>query len=618
MPGVINRKADSYDDPEINSQVARRFGAGIFIIGDIVQAGIKIQINAIAYSTQDGKEIGSGSVEGEVVVIFELVDDLAAQLLSDLNPDSDIRVQRIAAVTTSSLQAYKDYLRGERALRQGQFQLSVDAFKNAINEDSLFALAYYRLSIAAEWNLEGELARQTAEKALLHASRLSDRDRQLLEAFLLRTSGANEEAERLYRSILASYPHDIEVWMDLGEIMNHAYPLRGRSFVESRVVLKRILSYDPDHWGSLIHLARVSAFESNTEELDSIVDKFISLHPQENRELEILALQAFYKNDENEQEQMIEKLRRSSDLSLALGIWNISVYARNFEGAKRVGRLLADENRSVEGRTLAHAWLAHLHLVNGHWQMAMEEIEAMAAFSPGEALEYQALLYSLPFLPQGFVNLEVTKDQLENLDPSTIPNSNSTFIVFNAHNDLHPLIRTYLLGLINAKLGQADLALQQADQLEQLDAGPGTLGVDLALCINAQIAIEENRTQEALSILEQTRAHIWYGQTMASPYYSYAYERFIRAELLFELGRYHEALPWYEYLTEISPFELVYLPISHLRRGQIYEQLGQTENARSHYERFIELWRDSDSDFQFMVKMAEKNLQALQNGEVSK
>ena len=180
--GLVNREADSNDDPENNSLVARRFGAGIFIIGDLVQAGIKLQINAIAYSTENGKETGSGEVEGEVTEIFELIDDLAAQLLSDLNPESDTRVQRIAAVTTFSLQAYKDYLRGERALRQGQFQLAVDAFKNAINEDSLFALAYYRLSIAAEWNFEGELARQTAEKALLHASRLSDRDRQLLEA----------------------------------------------------------------------------------------------------------------------------------------------------------------------------------------------------------------------------------------------------------------------------------------------------------------------------------------------------------------------------------------------------------------------------------------------------
>jgi len=70
--------------------------------------------------------------------------------------------------------------------------------------------------------------------------------------------------------------------------------------------------------------------------------------------------------------------------------------------------------------------------------MAEEEIEAMADFSPGVALEYQSLLNSLPFLPQRFENLEVIRDQLDNLDPSTIPKSNSTITVFNAHNDLHP------------------------------------------------------------------------------------------------------------------------------------------------------------------------------------
>ena len=85
----------------------------------------------------------------------------------------------------------------------------------------------------------------------------------------------------------------------------------------------------------------------------------------------------------------------------------------------------------------------------------------------------------------------------------------------------------------------------------------------------------------------------------------------MRAELLYELGRNQEALGWYSHLAETSPFELVYLPISHLRRGEIYERLGEPNNAIEHYARFIELWKDCDQELQPMVDGAFARLAKL-------
>lgn len=608
----LKRDKNIINNSESIKITAKKFGAGIYILGDIIQAGNKIQVIATAYDTGDGNEIVSASVDGDISQFFRLVDDISAQMLASLYEKSESRVQQIASVTTSSLQAYKDYLQGEKALRDGQFQLAVDAFQNAVAKDSLFALAYYRLSTAAQWNIQGDLSQQAAEKALQFGYRLSNRDKQLLEAFRVRSTGNNAEAAKLYRTILESYPNDMEVWLDLGEVLFHANPLRGRSFTESREVLERILSYDPDNWASLIHLTRIAAYENKPVELDSLVSKFILLNPQESRRLELVALQAFF-NRQNES-VILEELSNASDLSCALGVWNIAVFAKNIPGAIKIARMLADEKRSIEGRTLAHAWLAHLHLATGHWKKALDELDTLELFNPGVALEYKALISSLPFLPTDAANLNRTTNLLEKFDRSQIPMSASSITVFNAHDHLHELIQNYFLGILNARSGNSEVALKLADQLVQLPESPGshgTLATDLVLSIKAQISIAQGSSSDALKYLEQTRTYTWYGQTMASPFYCQAYERFTRAELLFELGKNNEALNWYESLTQTSTFELIYLPISHLRRGEIYEKLGDNEKAQYHYSQFIELWKNCDIELQPMVQKAVEQLKAL-------
>ena len=77
------------------------------------------------------------------------------------------------------------------------------------------------------------------------------------------------------------------------------------------------------------------------------------------------------------------------------------------------------------------------------------------------------------------------------------------------------------------------------------------------------------------------------------------------------LGRDREALQWYDNLVQISPYEVVYRPLAHLRRAQIYERLGEPAKAGDYYRRFIELWRGSDPELQTMLDDARQRLAAL-------
>ena len=88
----------------------------------------------------------------------------------------------------------------------------------------------------------------------------------------------------------------------------------------------------------------------------------------------------------------------------------------------------------------------------------------------------------------------------------------------------------------------------------------------------------------------------WYGQTMASPLFARIRERFLRAELLFELGRIEEAENWYGSIGQISPFEIPYLAATHVRLAEIADRLGDSTAAAEHREAFERLWTDADPE----------------------
>jgi tetratricopeptide (TPR) repeat protein len=600
---MMEREGLEPGDPAAGPRVAEGFGADLYVVGDIVEAGGRMQITAALYEADTSQPAGEGSVDGPGEGMFDMVDHLTAQLLSGLSGGPAARVRRIAAVTTESLPALKAFLEGEEQFRRGQFNPSVESFQRAVAEDTTFALAYYRLSLVAEWNLQDELSRAAAEQTLRYRDRLSERDRRMLEAFLIRRRGDNVRAAEAYRSILGSYPDEMEAWLDLAEVQFHAYPLYGRSFTEARESLEKVLEFDPDHSTALIHLARILAYEGRTAELEDVADRFVALHPDPGRTLEVETLRAYGTSDEERIGAVGARLPGADDLGTALAVWAASVYSRDVPGGEAVTRALAAPTRSPEARRLGQAWLPTFALAAGRLEDAKSELAALARLSPGMALEYEAILSTMPFVPVTETELQDLAARLERLDPATVETSDNPSVVFTAHDDIHPAIRLHQLGLIRARLGQAEAALRHAGELEALALVPttGSLAQDLAHGIRSAVLRGQGRLEEALAELERAKMDTWYGKTFSSPMYARIHERFARAELLMELGRHDEAEPWYRHIAELSPFELPYLAVSHLRLAEIAERRGDTEAAAENRARFEDMWSEADPDLRQAV-----------------
>lgn len=599
----LAREKERVLDPEHARDIARVFGAGRFLLGSIVHAGGRIRISATVYDESAVARVRAEVAGTSEAGIFDMVDELTRALLGVQGHGPGARLAKLAARTTTSLPALKAYLRGECELRAGRYFQSLESFQNAASEDAGFALAYYRLSAAAAATADLELARDASAQALLGRARLGRHDGLLVDAQHAWLRGAADEAERLYAAALATHPDDVEAWFLLGDVLFHHNPRRGRSMAESREPFERALRYDPNHVSALVHLARLAAHQRRATDLDALVERVLRLSPAGDRALSMRALRAFALGNEIEKARTVTALGRARALAVGIAFTDIVLYAHDLAGSHRLARIVTKLTRAPEAKALCHIVLALLNQTRGRQAKAAAELGRAAAFDPAWALELRALFALLPFRAAPRAEIAAARDALASWNADAAPANRNQ--VLASHNGIHPVLRRYLLGATSARLGDAAQAVAMAKGLEETrdDGGAdGGFAAHLGRCIRAQVAHAAGHPADALAMLGDAQPEIWYQLTVTSPFYSGAHDRYLRAEALFELGRYEEALGWYGALGESSPYELIYLAPALLRQSQINDRLGRHDVAVAEGARAVRLWDGCDTELRVLVR----------------
>jgi DNA-binding SARP family transcriptional activator/TolB-like protein len=594
-------------DPSQAASVAQRFGARLFVLGDIVEAGGKLRINASLYDEARGREpIAQAAVDGTPAQLFDLVDGLTVQLLRSREIGPEARLARLAAITTTSLAALKAYLEGERNLRAGELDASVSAFDEAVAADSTFALAYYRRAIATDWLAQFDLSQASAEQAVRFSDRLSPDDRLLLRAFLAWHRGAAAEAERLYRMFLASHPDDVEGWYQLAEVLYHYGGTRGHSLLEARAPFERALELDPGHNGATLHLLDLAAYEGDVTAFDSLLPR---LKPEGDLLLRRRSVRAFMGGPPADRDSLVRELRRASDGTVWVTANNIALQLRDPATARRIAALLAEPTRTPEARGLGHITLAQLELALGRSRAARLQLDSAAFFAPAAALETRALFATYPVVPVDRVELSALGQALTAFKPAGVPAPVSRHPAFTVHHDVHAQLRLYLLGRVAARLGDADGAARAADELQRMPGAVDArlLAGDLAQGVRAMAELTRGHRDAALADLAATRREARLELVTNSSFYARALERWQLAELLYESGKVDEARGWYASLGQ-SRGDLFLLGPGQLRLGQIAERSGDLSDAEEHLTSFLALWRDCDPELRPLTNDARQLL----------
>jgi DNA-binding SARP family transcriptional activator len=606
---LVSRASRDGDELARNREIARAARAQSFVMGSVVDAGARLHLSATIFDRDDEQGArAQTSVEGRPEDLPALVDELAVELLARMYDSPAGRLTRSAASSTRSVEALKAFLEGQAEFRAGRYSPAMEAFQRAVAADTGFALAYYRLSVAAEWASRIDIAQEAAARAAERSDVLSEHDRQLLTALVNQRQGRLAEAERAYQVVTAAYPDDVEAWYQLGEIQFHSGPERGRSIMRAREAFERVLLFEPNNREVLAHLLRIAAKQRRLLAVDSIADRINSIGPAQ-PDILVEAMRVFTSGDHTAQERLILRADQRDDEVLLTMARHVALYTTNLDAARELAVRLA---RRAGGYSVSgNLFTADLELARGRWVAAQQFIEVGGRIGPVSGPSARALYLALPFLEISSSVVDSVRRELALLRPAVEDPCFSAGYMGTCHG-----IQWYASGLLSAVVGDDAEAARYAAILDTAVAVRGRIGsshfrlASLAAVVRAAAHYGKGEWQHALASLDSTHVDATFGD-LSEMLGSHAYARFLRAEVLRELDRPQEALRWYGTLGELSTHELAYVGPAHLRQAQLYERLGDGERAAHHYSVFLDLWRQADPQFQPLLADARRSLKRL-------
>ncbi|MFQ5551201.1 MAG: hypothetical protein ACE5FJ_08195, partial [Gemmatimonadales bacterium] len=240
-------------------EVGREVGAGAVLRGSVVEAGPEVRITAELF-TVAGHLLARVRADGPADSVLALVDNLSVRLLRDVwRSQEPMPEMRVSSITTASLDAIRDYLRGEQFYRRSQWDSAAVYFERAVADDSTFALAYFRLAHTFGW-MEGHgSARAVAylESGKRESTRLPERERALMEAHDLFEQGNVESVRRLY-AYVSEHPSDAYGWFELADAQYHAQQVLGLTDGEIYSSFDSAINLVPTLIPALIHPTEMS------------------------------------------------------------------------------------------------------------------------------------------------------------------------------------------------------------------------------------------------------------------------------------------------------------------------------------------------------------------------
>ena len=179
--------------------------------------------------------------------------------------------ERVADVTTPNLEAYQEFFRGEQLIDKLEFEKARKTYQTAIELDSTFALAHYRLAYANWWGGESEeIQRAQLQKAMAHVDRLPEKFRFLLRAQIAVKEDGYEQGIEVLKAMELIYPDDKEMIYNIGDFSLHA-----KQFEQAEEYLLSFLAMEPNSQRALQHLMMTYNATGETEKAIGMGERYV-------------------------------------------------------------------------------------------------------------------------------------------------------------------------------------------------------------------------------------------------------------------------------------------------------------------------------------------------------
>lgn len=254
-------------DEALAVEIAEREGIKAVVVPTITSFGGNYQLSARIRGVSSGRDIKTevSRARGKERVL-EAVDELAAALREDLGESiQKISESRpLAAATTRSLEALKEYSLGLEKHRAGDAQDARTLYESALRADPTFTTAMAELGMlhmdqAAMGipHFDAEVGKGLLSEAVQHVSKLTEKEKYAILAFHAQWVDHDlEKAAGYHKALLAIYPEYPLAYSNLSWVYNRM----GRQ-EESIAAAKEAIRLDPRLLIAYANLAGVQLYQ---------------------------------------------------------------------------------------------------------------------------------------------------------------------------------------------------------------------------------------------------------------------------------------------------------------------------------------------------------------------
>jgi DNA-binding SARP family transcriptional activator/TolB-like protein len=592
---VLARWREAVRDPDVPSsatalEVAERAGGRYAVAGSVIAQGPDLLLTAGVHELAGRRMLGTAKARGPADSIFTLVDHLTLEILR-LIPGGDRRERAridLARVNTASLPALMAFLEGEVRFRRSQFESAAKAYGRAVEADSTFALARYRLGNSRQWfwtDWTRAVPDPLAPAVGRFVGRLPPREAAMFRAFQLRDEDVSA-ARDLLEEEARRHPEDAETWYQLGEFYHHSGEKALAPPGAGDRALDRAIALDSTYSLPYIHRIESAIRGRDTAGADRLLRTFARLAPDTRHLVQLRLLAGLVVGD--------SIARSTSEAAL---------------DTLEINRLF---------------WLGFQLARTGRWDLSEQAFRTI--WDRGEVRGDAAMPLFFTCLGQG-----KTREAYRWVNDPFTPQSQKPRMLDALAEvgtsipaaELDAILRLKATGGADAVelFYLASLAASQArwrivqGTLEQLRSRARSLGAAgdssaahiadaMAQGLEGYVAWRQGDRDQALPLLQSSQRRALGGHGVNDLL------RWWLGRLLVEMGRPREALTYFESQWGVSGG---WLPADY-ERGRLYAQVGMAKQAREAYASFLAPRQQADSAVQPMVQAARAALERLSPG----
>ncbi|MBD3298452.1 MAG: protein kinase, partial [candidate division Zixibacteria bacterium] len=353
------------------STIADRTGAKWLLSGSILRTEPTVTIIADITDVATRGIIASERIEGGADEdVFDVVDRLGQTIRRELLPDSATITnpdKSLAEMTTDSPDAYRAYLRGQDLASQLNYVDAVEAFEEAIDLDSTFAAAYFRLAQMQRALQLYSRSTHAIKMAKRYIHRAGHLDSLYIESFVALNGNDVMSAVRILDQIIEQYPHEKDA-MFLAGITHQTH----HNIERAIPYLQRVISLDSSFKLAYNNLAYAYHAIGRYDKAIEAINRYIALAPGEFNPYDSRGeLHAMNGNVDAAIESYQQALAINPDFHHSIGnLGHLYVFAGQMERADSLYKVLFT-SEYPEMRSRGRRYLAYIPLYHGHLRRAL-------------------------------------------------------------------------------------------------------------------------------------------------------------------------------------------------------------------------------------------------------